>query len=45
MSKANIAAIVVIVLVLCGGAAALYHFDTGQGHRTSKEISAKTASD
>ncbi|MCK1390940.1 hypothetical protein [Bradyrhizobium sp. 1] len=45
MSRTNILAILVIPLVLAGGAAALYRLDTGQGTRTSRTISAKTASD
>lgn len=44
-SLKNAIAIVVIVLVLAGGAMALYRLDTGQGTRTSQSISAKTASD
>lgn len=38
-------AIVVIVVVLAGGAVALYRLDTGEGTRTSQSVSAKTASD
>ncbi|MBK3664739.1 hypothetical protein JJE66_26370 [Bradyrhizobium diazoefficiens] len=45
MSSKNAIAIVVIVLVLAGGAMALYRLDTGQGTRTSPSIAAKTASD
>jgi hypothetical protein len=45
MSKANIAAIVVVIAVLVGGGAALYHLDNGQGDRTDKAISGKTAAD
>lgn len=45
MSTKNVIAILVIVLVLAGGATALYHLDNGEGHRTSHDVSAKTASD
>jgi hypothetical protein len=45
MNKQNVIAAIVIAVVMVGGAAALYHLDTGQGHRTSQSISAKTASD
>lgn len=45
MSSKNVIAIVVIVLVLAGGAVALYRLDTGRGTRTSQSIAAKTASD
>lgn len=45
LSSKNAIAIVVIVLVLAGGAMALYRLDTGQGTRTSPSIAAKTASD
>lgn len=45
VSRMNIIAIIVIVLVLTGGAAALYRLDTGDGTRTSQAISARTASD
>lgn len=45
LSSKNVIAIVVIVLVLAGGAVALYRLDTGQGTRTSQSIAAKTASD
>ncbi|WP_156947029.1 hypothetical protein [Bradyrhizobium sp. WSM3983] len=45
MSTTNIIAISVIVLVLAGGAAALYRLDTGEGARTSQDVSARTASD
>ena len=45
MTKANLIAIIVIVLVLGGGAVALYNLDTGQGDRTSKSVSARTAAD
>ncbi|WP_314949304.1 hypothetical protein [Bradyrhizobium cosmicum] len=45
MSRTNAIAIIVIVLVLAGGAAALYRLDDGQGSRTSQADSARTASD
>lgn len=45
MSTKNVIAIVAIVLVLVGGAAALYRLDTGEGTRTSRDVSARTASD
>lgn len=45
MSSKNAIAIVIIVLVLAGGAMALYRLDTGEGARTSQSIAAKTASD
>jgi hypothetical protein len=45
MSKANIIAVIVILVVLVGGGIALYKVDTGRGDRTSPDISAKTASD
>jgi hypothetical protein len=41
----NAIAIVVIILVLAGGAMALYRLDTGEGTRTSQSVAAKTASD
>lgn len=44
LSSKNAIAIVV-VLVLAGGAMALYRLDTGQGTLTSPSIAAKTASD
>ena len=45
MSTTNVIAILVIVLVLAGGATALYRLDTGEGARTDQTVSAKTASD
>ena len=45
MSKTNIAAIVVIILVLVDGGIALHYLDNGQGARDDKKISAKTAAD
>lgn len=45
LSSKNAIAIVVIVLVLAGGAVALYRLDTGESARTSQSIAAKTASD
>lgn len=45
VSTKNVIAIVVIVLVLAGGATALYRLDTGEGTRTSRDVSARTASD
>jgi len=45
MSKANAIALIVVILVLCGGAAALYRLDTGRGDRTSGSVSARSASD
>jgi hypothetical protein len=45
MSKPNIIAVIVILVVLIGGGITLYKMDTGQGDRTSPAISAKTASD
>jgi hypothetical protein len=45
MSRANIIAAIVIVVVLIGGGITLYKMDNGQGDRTSPAISAKTASD
>ena len=45
MSRQNAIAILVIVLVLAGGAMALYRLDTGDGTRTSQSVSAGTASD
>ncbi len=45
MSKANIIAAIVIIVVLIGGGITLYEMDNGQGDRTSPAISAKTASD
>lgn len=45
MSTKNVIAILVIVLVLAGGATALFRLDTGEGTRTSRDIAAKTASD
>lgn len=45
LNSKNAIAIVVIVLVLAGGAVALYRLDTGEGARTSQSIAAKTASD
>lgn len=45
MSKRDIIAILVIALVLAGGAVAPYRLDTGEGTRTSQAISARTASD
>ncbi|QQO20795.1 hypothetical protein JJB98_13185 [Bradyrhizobium diazoefficiens] len=45
MSRTNAIAILVIVLVLAGGAAALYRLDTGEGTRTSQADSTRTASD
>ncbi|QQO36325.1 hypothetical protein JJC00_12540 [Bradyrhizobium diazoefficiens] len=45
MSSKNAIAIVIIVLVLAGGAMALYRLDTGEGTRTSQSVAAKTASD
>jgi len=45
LSRANVIAILVIVLVLAGGAVALHRLDNGQGTRTSRADSARTASD
>jgi hypothetical protein len=45
MSRANIVAVIVIIVVLIGGGITLYKMDSGQGDRTSPAISAKTASD
>jgi hypothetical protein len=45
MSKANIVAVIVIVVVLIGGGITLYKMDNGQGDRTNPAINAKTASD
>jgi hypothetical protein len=45
MSKLNIVAFVVIAVVIIGGAASLHLLDTGQGNRTSPDMSAKAASD
>ena len=45
MSIKNIAAIIIIAIVLVGGGAALYKLDNGQGNRTSQDISTKSASD
>ncbi|MBH5367624.1 hypothetical protein [Bradyrhizobium glycinis] len=45
MSRMNAIAILVIALVLAVGSAALYRLDTGDGGRTSRVDSARTASD
>ncbi len=45
MSSKNIIAAIVIIVVIAGGGAALYKLDDGRGHRTSSDVSAKTASD
>ncbi|MGY8667825.1 hypothetical protein Q3C01_36455 [Bradyrhizobium sp. UFLA05-109] len=45
MGTKNIIALIVIAIVIVGGAVALRYVDTGQGARTSPGISAKTASD
>ena len=45
MSGKNIFAILVIIVVLVGGGAALYKLDNGQGNRTSQNVADKTASD
>jgi hypothetical protein len=45
MSKANIIAVIVIIVVLIGGGITLYKVDNGRGNRTSPDISARTASD
>jgi hypothetical protein len=44
MSK-NIIAPVIIAAVLAAGAIAIYHLNTGQGDRTTKIVSARSASD
>jgi hypothetical protein len=41
----NIAAAVIIAIVLIGGGVAIYKLDTGQGDRTSQSVSARSASD
>ncbi|MGY4435388.1 hypothetical protein ACVWWO_007865 [Bradyrhizobium sp. F1.13.1] len=45
LRRTNAIAILIIVLILAGGAAALYRLDTGEGTRTSRADSARTASD
>ncbi|MCP3391387.1 hypothetical protein NLM27_21610 [Bradyrhizobium sp. CCGB12] len=45
LSRTNAIAIPVIVLVLVSGAAALYRLDTGEGSRSSRADSARTALD
>lgn len=45
LSRMNAIAILVIALVLAVGSAALYRLDTGEGGRTTRADSARTASD
>jgi uncharacterized protein YxeA len=45
MTIKNIIAVIVIIVVLIGGGLALYKVDNGRGARSSRDITAKTASD